>query len=414
MRKLLFLSHRMPYPPDKGDKIRSFHILKHLASRFEIHLGCFYDEPEDKSYVDLVRAYCSEVFALPISPRDRLGRSLRALISGQSISRRICFDAGMASWVNRTLVQNRIADIFVFCSSMTPYVQHHMDGRHVVFDFVDVDSAKWGAYATSTLPPLGWLFRLEQRRVLALEANSASVCDRVLLVSEPEAELFRSLCPTSAPQVLGNGVDAETFDPGGNHPDPFDAESLPIIFTGAMDYRANIDAVIWFAQNVFPMIRATHNRAEFWIVGSKPSRAVRGLEGQEGIHVTGRVKDVRPYLHHAACVVAPLRIARGVQNKVLEAMAMAKPVVATPEALEGIRAEPRKHVLTAGSSQDFARCVLEVLSGKWSCLGPVARERVMREHSWDESLRGLDSLFSPATGLKQQTAKLSPISAGLP
>jgi glycosyltransferase involved in cell wall biosynthesis len=169
---------------------------------------------------------------------------------------------------------------------------------------------------------------------------------------------------------------------------------LPIVFTGVMDYRANIDAVTWFTNDVFPFIRRTQGAAEFWIVGARPTPAVARLQKRDGVHVTGGVDDIRPYLSHAACAVAPLRVARGIQNKVLEAMAMAKAVVVSPAALEGLKAEPEREILKAGEAAEFAGAVSAVLSGKWRGIGPAARARIEEDYRWPEKLKVLEEAFS--------------------
>jgi sugar transferase (PEP-CTERM/EpsH1 system associated) len=192
---------------------------------------------------------------------------------------------------------------------------------------------------------------------------------------------------------LENGVDLDRFDPAESRFSPFGAYGQPIVFTGAMDYRPNIDAVLWFAAEIFPGIRHEHANAEFWIVGGNPSSTVRALSRKPGIFVTGAVPDVRPYLAHACCAVAPMRIARGVQNKVLEAMAMAKPVVLTPAALEGLHAAPDRDLLVASDPCAFARCVSEILSGCWYALGQEARACVEQKHRWAQNLSVLDDFL---------------------
>jgi sugar transferase (PEP-CTERM/EpsH1 system associated) len=389
---LLFLAHRIPYPPDKGDKIRSFHVLRHLASRFDVHLGCFSGGRDNHRHLEVLRDLCAGVFCLPLARGKFAKGMLQALARKQSLSEAVYHDSGMTRWVEETLRRHEIRHIFVFCSAMAPYVLGHGYGRRVVVDMVDVDSRKWGEYAGSANPFLRPLFRLEQRRVLALEKRAANASDRILFVSKAEAAGFAALAPELAKRIdsMTNGVDFGYFDPHDVQKNPFAADALPIVFTGAMDYRANVDAVRWFAQECFPTIRETHRSAEFWIVGANPTRAVRHLSRADGVRVTGTVTDTRPYLAHAACAVAPLRIARGVQNKVLEAMAMAKPAVVTRAGLEGIEALSGREVLVADTAPEIALCVSEVLSGRWNGLGQAARAFVRRNHRWPETLKVLD------------------------
>jgi polysaccharide biosynthesis protein PslH len=184
-----------------------------------------------------------------------------------------------------------------------------------------------------------------------------------------------------------------TFSPDRDYPDPYKPDTRGIVFTGAMDYWPNIDAVTWFAERIFPAIRDKSPAARFTIVGSRPTEAVLALARQPGVVVTGSVPDVRPYLAHAACAVAPLRIARGVQNKVLEAMAMARPVVASPQAAEGIRAEAGRDYLLAEGETDFAAAVLACLASG----GPTdaARARILENYDWDRNLAAVDRLLEP-------------------
>jgi len=400
LRDLLFLAHRIPYPPNKGDKIRSFHILRHLAARFRVHLGCFFDDAADADHIAALHEFCAEVFCLPLSRPRKLVRGIGGVATGRSISEACYRDVRMQRWAHETLERWNIHDVFVFCSTMAPYVFARTSGRSVILDMVDVDSEKWRAYARRANLPLRLLYRFEQRHVLELEQRAAFASDRVIFVSPAEARLFAELVPKLAERILSmeNGVDLDRFDPSRHHASPFGPRSLPVVFTGAMDYRANIDAVTWFARHVFPAIRRVHPDAEFWIVGGNPSSPVLRLSRHAGVHVTGAVADVRPFLAHAACVVAPMRIARGIQNKVLEAMAMGRPVVLTPEAQEGLRAEHANEVLVASGTRDFADCVSDVLSGRWGKLGRAARVRVETEYSWSNRLGLLDDLFSERAG----------------
>jgi sugar transferase (PEP-CTERM/EpsH1 system associated) len=396
LRDLLFLAHRIPFPPNKGDKIRSFHILRHLAKHFRIHLGCFADNAEDLPHLDALREFCVEVFCLPLSRATRITRGIGGMSLGKSISESCYHDDAMADWVRRTLNSFEIKDVFAFCSMMAPYVLGAPLGAKIVVDMVDVDSEKWDAYSRAARWPLRLLYRYERQKVRALERRVASSCDRVLFVSQSEVRLFRSLEPEISTPIccLENGVDLDYFDPLHSYPSPFAPDASPIVFTGMMDYRANVDAVTWFATEVFPSIRAAWPSAEFWIVGARPTRAVIRLQNFGGVHTTGSVKDVRPYLAHAACVVAPLRVARGIQNKVLEAMAMAKPVVLTPAALEGLKAEPGREVLIAVESAEFAGSVSSVISGGWNGIGPAARARAEQDYRWSHKLMALEEAFS--------------------
>jgi sugar transferase (PEP-CTERM/EpsH1 system associated) len=262
----------------------------------------------------------------------------------------------------------------------------------------DIDSEKWTTYATQTPWPMRLIWAREGRTLLAYERAAAQACDSTLLVTEKEAQHFMQLAPESAAKTdwLEHGVDAETFAPG-PFPDPY--ATLPgsgpdIVFTGNMDYWPNADAATWFAREAMPALRQRWPGLRFHVVGANPGAEVRQLAALAGVHVTGRVPDVRPYLAHAALAVAPLRIARGIQNKVLEAMAMARPVVASPGAFEGISAEPGRELLVADGVAETVRRVLEVLDGQHAGLGAAARARIEARYSWQSALARLDRILA--------------------
>jgi sugar transferase (PEP-CTERM/EpsH1 system associated) len=271
---------------------------------------------------------------------------------------------------------------------MAQYLPH--GGLRRVLDLVDVDSEKWHSYADSKPWPLSSLYRREGRLLLEFERKAASDFDRVLLVSPAEAELFRLRAPESANKVdyYSNGVDSDYFAPQPAHPSPY-GTARTIVFTGAMDYAPNIQAVRWFAERVMPTLRSQHGELEFHIVGSRPAASVRELQKAPGVHVSGTVPDVRPYLQHAALVVAPLRIARGIQNKVLEAMAMQKTVIASPQALEGIQVEHGAEVLCAHGGAEFISLICRQLHAPDPHLGLAARQRILSDYRWSDNLQRL-------------------------
>jgi sugar transferase (PEP-CTERM/EpsH1 system associated) len=365
-----------------------------------VHLACFSDEAVDERHIAALREFCEDVFCLPLGRMRKIARGLGGLAGGRSISEAAFADRRMKTWIGHTLERSDIEGIFTFCSAMAPYLPGHLARGTTAIDMVDVDSEKWRAYSRSAREPFRTLYRIEQQRVLELEKRAAAMFDHVFFVSQNEAEAFLELDPGAwgKVRVLENGVDLDRFDPSRPYENPFEAGRLPIVFTGAMDYRANIDAVAWFASDAFPEIRRDHRAAEFWIVGGNPASSVRKLQRNPGVFATGVVPDVRPYLAHASCVVAPMRIARGVQNKVLEAMAMAKPVVVTQAALEGLRARPGCELLLAKDAGEFVARVTQVLAEYPQQMGAAARAFVEREHRWAQKLCALDGVFPRARG----------------
>ena len=407
MRDLLFLSQRIPYPPNKGDKIRSWHFFEHFARTHRIHLGCFVDDPADEPHVPTIEALCASSLIRRIQPRLRRIKSLAGLATGEALTLPYFRDAALSSWVSETIRRCDPELVFVYSSAAAQYVPLDPGGHHrrfrCVVDMVDVDSAKWRQYAERMSGPFRWIYRREGERLLAFEREIALRADRTLFVSRPEADLFRRLAPEAADKVdhVDNGVDLAFFRPA--DPDdmasPFPPGRPVIVFTGMMDYWPNVDAVTWFAEAVWLAVRRRCPDALFAVVGANPGPAVTRLAERDGgggsILVTGRVPDIRPYLAHAALAVAPLRVARGVQNKVLEAMAMAKAVVASPQALEGIDATPGRDLLVAGEAEAFAAAVVRQIEAgeeERGALGAAARRYVLGRHDWSGNLARLSRL----------------------
>lgn len=381
------LVHRIPYPPNKGDKIRSYHMLRHLAQHYNVVLATFVDDPDDWRYAPLVREMCVDAYFGALKPWPARMRCLAALCSQEPLSLAWYRDAKLEQWVRAAMARERIRRIVVFSSPMAQYAQPYTSSRQVI-DFCDVDSDKWRQYARARRWPASWLYGREARRLLDYERAVAQRADSALFVSRPEAHLFRSLAPESAAKTghFNIGVDSTFFSPARDYPNPYLPGVEAIVFCGAMDYWPNVDAARWFAQDVLPLVRRERPAAVFYIVGARPSAEVRKLEKPGLVCVTGTVPDVRPYVAHAAVSVAPLRIARGVQTKVLEAMAMAKTVVLSPQALAGIEATPGEELLLANGSAEFAAQVLRALARPDPRLGRAARLGVRRRYAWSTSL----------------------------
>ncbi|GAB4178175.1 MAG: TIGR03087 family PEP-CTERM/XrtA system glycosyltransferase [Rhodocyclaceae bacterium] len=391
---VLFLAHRLPFPPTKGDKLRSYRLLRHLAQGHDVFLGTFVDDAADRVHVGTVRGWCAEAFVADLGAwRARL-RSLPAFASGGPLSLPYYRDPRLAEWVRRMVREHGIRRAFVYSSPMAQYVMGLPD-VDCVLDFVDIDSDKWRQYAGTRAWPMSSVYRREALRLLAFEREAAARARLSLFVTEAEAALFRRLAPESAERVFGldNGVDAEFFRPQPQMPSPYAEGEVAIAFTGAMDYWPNVDAVCWFATEVVPEILAREPRARFYVVGMNPAPQVQALAARPGVVVTGRVPDVRPYVQHARAVVAPLRLARGIQNKVLEAMAMARPVVASTTCAAPLSAVPGREIEVARSAEEFAARTLAVLEpGRAAMLGAAARARVLADYDWEAHLARFDRL----------------------
>ena len=401
--RILYLVHRIPYPPNKGDKIRSYHILRYLASKHEVFLGGFYDDPEDREHVDALSEFVAE-FRFEYLDRRRLARAgMRALVHGRPVTLEMFDDARLHEWVAGLQARVPLDACLVFSSSMGQYLPGGSGERlRTVVDLVDVDSEKWREYAhkSHVLLPMRFIYRREARLLQRFELDLAARADATLLVSEQERELFLSLAERAGLEVrervfsMRNGVDTEFFDPQRSWPRPHDGKGVHLVFTGAMDYWANVDGVEWFVREILPRIAEHRPDVRFHIVGSNPDPRVRELAG-EHVNVTGRVEDVRPYLAHARLAVCPLRIARGIQNKVLEAMAMGLPVVATPEALTGIDCSVLSEFGTSRPDV-FAENVIRLLDDAdlHREISATVRAHVERHFSWEASLGLLDELMA--------------------
>ncbi|WP_077508113.1 TIGR03087 family PEP-CTERM/XrtA system glycosyltransferase [Sphingomonas sp. LM7] len=397
MGDILFLAHRVPYPPDRGDKIRSFHMLRHLARHGRVHLAAFADDPRDMDRPELAPFTASRAIVRRTKSQALAG--LQALATGRPLSLTGFDDAGIRRAVRDVLAREDIETIFVFSSQMAQYVPAEPNAR-VVMDFVDMDSAKFAAYADAAKGPMRWMLVREARLLQDYEATVAARADASLFVSEAEAGLFRRTTGAQRVHAIENGIDTAHFDPTSDFERP-EAGSQLIVFTGQMDYRPNIEAVTWFAEEILPGVQATHPGAEFAIVGRNPSDAVKALADRDGVIVTGEVADVRGWLSAAAVVVAPLKLARGIQNKVLEAMAMARPVVASAAAAEGI---DHKGTIAVGASvADMVEAVTRLLSERETAdrLGRGARARVIARYGWDARLAPLDALLGLPQNLGQ-------------
>jgi sugar transferase (PEP-CTERM/EpsH1 system associated) len=392
MADMLFLAHRIPYPPDRGDKIRSFHALRHLAGLGRVHLACFADDDEDAGHLADLRSALGPALGeahVEVRRGSRVAAGARALLGGRPVSLALFDSPALRRFVDGLLEGGRIGTIFAFSGQMGQFVPAGTGARFVM-DFGDVDSAKFEAYAAEG-GAMAAIHRREGRRLAAFEKSVAERADISLFVSEAEAALFRRRSGLAGADIraLQNGVDLDYYDPEVAPFRPSPGSPL-IVFTGQMDYAPNVDAVRWFAGEVMPLLPD----ACFAIVGRKPAEAVRRLAGPR-ILVTGAVPDVRAWLAAADVVAAPLRIARGIQNKVLEAMAMAKPVVASPAAFEGIEAEPGRHLIVAAGAAAQAEAIAALLAdpARARAMGRAARARMVEAYRWDSRLAPLAQII---------------------
>lgn len=388
--KILFLCHRVPYPPDKGEKIRAFHMIRGLARRHKVHLLTL----SDGAVPDLapLEALCERVEVFPLSrPAAYLRAALRALRPGP-LTLSFFESPELADRLRELARSERFDVMVVYCSAMAPYADL-MPDVPAVLDMVDVDSAKWAQYARFAPLALRPVYALEARRLRRYEASLASRFQRITLATGNETRLYKSFAPQARVEAVLSGVDFEFFQ-------PLDLPKSPhptLVFTGQMDYFANVDGVVHFAREVFPRLRQRFPDLELVVVGRSPVPAVRDLGEQPGIQVTGAVGDVRPFLARAWVFVAPLRIAQGVQNKVLEAMASNVPVVASERVLAGLSDggfRNGRDLLSASSNEEMERAVATLIedASARERLAECARQRLLASYRWAPNLERFEEL----------------------
>ncbi|WP_281300065.1 MULTISPECIES: TIGR03087 family PEP-CTERM/XrtA system glycosyltransferase [unclassified Iodidimonas] len=387
--KLLYLTHRIPYPPNKGDKISSFNIMRYFASRHELHLGTFIDHPDDWQYTDKLKDFCASSCIQKLDKKAGLMGAARGLLKNEALSIAYYKNKAMDHWVDHSIKSIKPDAILMYSGCTGQFVYGKVPPSiRTVFNAEDVDSEKFRSYARDAALPRNLIYRREADKLLAYERRMAAAFDKTVFISEAEASLFKSLAPESAEKITfrTQGVNVDYFDPAIEHPNPYQPKDRVLVFVGAMDYRPNIMAVTWYVNEVLPHLRDTYPDLLFAIVGMAPTDAVLKLGEQPNVLVTGGVPDIRPYVQHALAACLPLTIARGIQNKALEAMAMEKTILATPDAMAGIRDCPDAPVHIARNRDEMitqSRVILE----SQNLRAPKARAFVIEHYGWDANLK---------------------------
>ncbi|AJF06491.1 glycosyltransferase [Geoalkalibacter subterraneus] len=423
--KILYICHRIPYPPNKGDKIRSFNEVKYLAENHDLYLAFLVDDPADVKNVDPLRKYCVDLAWEEVDPRQQKIKAAPHMLLGKPLSLPYFYSSSLQRKIDQWAGAVDFDAVVCFSGPMAEYVfksntlkRESGKAPRLVMDFCDVDSDKWGQFSREGKFPMNIVYGLEQKRLLAYEAKVNREFDCSILVTENEAHLFKTLVPEARNvEVVGNGVDFKFFNPeavpgntvdttidgptsaspqtGDHRDDAPRTEPMHLVFTGAMDYHANVDAVTWFCRDILPIIRESGIDVEFYIVGGRPTPAVKALEQVPGVTVTGFVDDIRTWYAQADVCVLPMRLGRGVQNKVLEAMAMQRPVVTTTKAAEGVSAKDLQHLLVADSPEDIARSVIELCKNPnaRTQLGEAGRTFVTENFDWKRNMEKLEELL---------------------
>ncbi|WP_429885841.1 TIGR03087 family PEP-CTERM/XrtA system glycosyltransferase [Geoalkalibacter halelectricus] len=415
--KILYICHRIPYPPNKGDKIRSFNEVKYLAKDHDLFLAFLVDDPADTQHVDALREYCVDLAFAQIDPRAQKVKAASQAVTGKALSVPYFYSPKLQQEIDAWASTQDFDAVVCFSGPMAEYVYRSSlwkkaDRPRLIMDFCDVDSDKWGQYAQDAKFPMNLVYSLEQKRLLAYEAQVNRDFDHSVFVTDNEAQLFNNQVPDARNlTTVGNGVDFEFFNPGfrrgeaclaqddeSDHVDQGTARRAPtnLVFTGAMDYHANVDAVVWFCSDILPRITQAGIDAHFYIVGGRPAPAVQALAQNPRVTVTGFVEDIRPWYAKADLCVIPLRLARGVQNKVLEAMAMERPVVTTSKAAQGVGAKDLEHLWVADSAESIAATVIDLCRNPDTQreLGQAGRKFVVENFDWRRNMEKLEKLLS--------------------
>ncbi len=397
--KILMIAPRLPYPPDKGEKIRTFNELRYLARRHELWCACLTDDAADVQHVEALRQLCRDVAVFPLRRAPAMLRALLGLAAGGTFTEGYFRSGRLAATIARWSAQVGFDAVLAFSSSVARYGLD-LPARRRVLDLCDVDSAKWASYAGRSTAPMRWVFATEARRLVRREWALALAYDATTVISPREVERFElagetaGTCDQGATRpeltVVRNGIDLEAFAP--------DAEPAtePIVgFVGTMDYRPNVEAVCWFVESVWPAVHRDCPDARFLIVGRSPHPRVQALTRRPGVEATGAVPEIAEYLRRMQVCVAPLQMVHGVQNKVLEGMACAKPVVVTPEVAETVEAEVGRELLVAKEPEQWAEEISALLADadRRGEVGLAARKRVEASYRWDDQLEGLEGLL---------------------
>ncbi|MCE0493263.1 TIGR03087 family PEP-CTERM/XrtA system glycosyltransferase [Vibrio salinus] len=403
--KLLYLCHRIPFPANKGDKIATCNILKYLNKHYDIYLGCFIDDPFDFQYKNDVRLLCKDAFFVELNTTKSKIKGLSAIFSGTPITLPYYHSHKMNHWVQKTIIENNIKTAFVFSSCMAQYLLgDKLPEMHNVIHFADIDSDKWRQYAEKRKGLMRWIYTREHKTLEQYEKHVADKFSISCFVSEAETATFQNMLAKEQQQkirTLCNGIDCDFFSPETDIKlsEQYSLkEQNYIVFTGAMDYWANADAVSWFAEHVWTKVNKKLPDSLFYIVGSSPSKQVLNLQEIPGIIVTGRVEDIRPYLSHAKAAVAPMQIARGIQNKILEAMAMEKIVITTRRGIEGIENYPKDHLHVSESSDEITNWVIDLLTNNKQSASK-SRDWLKQTYSWEAKLAPLLSYLKDRDSL---------------
>jgi sugar transferase (PEP-CTERM/EpsH1 system associated) len=393
--KILFACHRFPFPPNRGGKIRPFNMIRHLSRAHEVFVASLAHTRQELDDGAGLKEYCAAIYAEVVPEKLRWFQAVKALAGSTPSSVAYFSSERLRDTVKQAARRITFDAVVVHCAFAAQYGLE-IPAKFRLIDFGDLDSGKWLDYAKWRSFPLSGGYYLEGKKLRAYEKKITGIFDFCTLTTQGELEAFGKLNVLRPQAVIPNGVDGSYFRPS----DETSPENPVIVLVGRMDYFPNIDGAQYFARNIFPIVRRHVPDVQLQLVGSNPTRGVRNLASIPGVTVTGHVADVRPYLAKATVSVAPLRLARGTQNKILESMAMGIPVVATAQAAKGVQASPGQHLLVADRPEPFADHVVNVIKEMplRKALSEAGRRQVHQVHSWDRAMSILDDILHPRGG----------------
>jgi len=393
--RVLFLTHRLPYAPNRGDRLRAFHIARTLAPVVDLEIVSLAHDREELSQVGRLEAIGARVTAVRV-PRLRTYAKALAHLAGDRPLTHLLLDApGMTGTLER-IVRDRPPDlVLAYCSGMARFALEPALSRFpLVVDLVDVDSQKWAALSQSSGWPMRWIYGREARYLARFERHMAERAAATLVVNDRERDALRAVAPAARVAVVPNGVDLRPLVPRGAP-----ASGARVVFCGVMNYTPNVDGVLWFCQNVWPVVRRRRPDAELLLVGSDPASPILRLHAPEnGIQVTGTVDDVRPHLWGSSIAIAPLLTARGIQNKVLEAIGAGLPTVVSAAVFEGLPMAARAACRVGVSAEQFAEETLRLLALSPGERRSIAAAADLSELTWESQLRRLHDLLADSGG----------------
>jgi sugar transferase (PEP-CTERM/EpsH1 system associated) len=391
--RVLFLTHRLPFAPNRGDRIRAFNLLKALHGCASVNLVSLVHDREEEAEGGRIR-HLVDTLDMCRVPRTRNRVKGALLLGSQRTLTHILLDSpDVVPALARVTRDSKPDVVLAYCSSMARYaLAPPLAGLPLVVDMVDVDSAKWSDLASHHRWPLRWIYARESRLLSQFEARLSNVASATTVVTNREAVTLLRLAPSARILVSSIGIDATRLIPNN---EPTDGED--VIFCGVMNYAPNVDAAIWLCRRVWPAVRARRPRSRLWLVGASPPSQVRALADDEaGIEVTGTVDDVRPYLWRSAVSVAPLLTARGTQTKVLEAVASGLPAVVTDAVAGGLPDALMPACVVANSPEQFANAIVALLERSGCDRRAIAGRANLSSLSWDAALAPLVSELTRA------------------